>query len=292
MHVRNRTGSVARLAAPLKGLIQRFAFLLLFVSAFVLMLLGKGETLLIDRFRTGVLDFVTPVMEVLSQPAAAVANAVENMKYLYMLRTENERLREENAKLREWQAAAHRLETENASLRELLRVPAEAPARYITARVIADPGGAFVRAAIVNAGRRDGVVKGQAVMTADGLVGRIYEVGLYSARVLLVTDINSRLPVLIESSRARAILAGDNGDRPKLAFLSATVEVSVGDRIITSGQGGMFPPGLPIGTVAAIEGGVVRVEPLVDFDRLEMVRVIDFGIVEPVPISEGASRKK
>jgi rod shape-determining protein MreC len=284
---------VARLTAPIKGLIQRFAFLLLIISAFVLMLLGKGETLVIDRFRAGVLDFVAPVMEVLSQPASAVANAVENVKQLYLLHTENERLREENAKLREWQVTAQRLETENANLRELLRVPADTQSRYITARVIADPGGAFVRAAIVNAGRRHGVVKGQAAMTADGLVGRVYEVGLHSARVLLVTDINSRLPVLIESSRARAILAGDNGDRPKLSFLSASAEVSVGDRIITSGQGGMFPPGLPVGMVAAIENGVVRVAPLVDFDRLEMLRIVDFGIVEPVPVSsEGAPRKK
>lgn len=291
--MRNRTGSVARLAAPIKGLIQRFAFLLLVVSAFVLMLLGKGETLLIDRFRTGVLDFAAPVMEVLSQPAAAVANAVENVKQLYMLRTENEKLRAENAKLREWQATAHRLETENASLREFLRVPTETQARYITARVIADPGGAFVRAAIVNAGRRHGVVKGQAVMTGEGLVGRVYEVGLHSARVLLITDINSRLPVLIESSRARAILAGDNGDRPKLAFLAASADVSVGDRIVTSGQGGMFPPGLPVGTVVAVDGGIVRVAPLVDFDRIEMVRIIDFGVIEPVPVSsEGSSRKK
>jgi rod shape-determining protein MreC len=284
---------VARLTAPIKGLIQRFAFLLLVFSAFVLMLVGKGETLLIDRFRTGVLDFAAPVMEVLSQPAAAVANAVENAKHLYMLRSENERLRAENAKLREWQTTAHRLETENASLRELLRVPAETQSRYITARVIADPGGAFVRAAIVNAGRRHGVVKGQAVMTADGLVGRVYEVGLHSARVLLITDINSRMPVLIESSRARAILAGDNGDRPKLAFLAPSADVSVGDRIVTSGQGGMFPAGLPVGTVAAIDGGAVRVAPLVDFDRLEMVRIVDFGVVEPVPVSsEGAPRKK
>jgi len=284
---------VARLAAPIKGLIQRFAFLLLIVSAFVLMLLGKGETLLIDRFRTGVLDFVTPVMEVLSQPAAAVANGVENVKQLYMLRTENERLRAENAKLREWQATAHRLETENASLRDILRVPAETQSRFITARVIADPGGAFVRAAIVNAGRRHGVVKGQAVMTGEGLVGRVYEVGLHSARVLLITDINSRLPVLVESSRARAILAGDNGDQPKLSFLAASADISLGDRIVTSGQGGMFPPGLPVGAVAAIDSGVVRVAPLVDFDRIEMVRIVDFGVVEPVPVSsEGASRKK
>ena len=111
--------------------------------------------------------------------------------------------------------------------------------------------------------------------------------------MLLITDINSRLPVLIEATRARAILVGDNGDKPKLAFLSAAADVSVGDRIITSGQGGMFPAGLPIGVVASVDGTGVRVSPLVDFDRLEMVRVVDFESAVPLPPStETAPRKK
>ena len=284
---------MARLTAPIKVLVQRFAFLLLVVSAFVLMLLGKGEALLVDRFRTGVLDFAAPVMEVVSQPAAAVANAVENVKDMIHLRSENARLKAENARLVAWQSTARQLQAENATLRGLMHVPAELPERFITARVIADSGGAFVRAVIVNAGRRQGVTKGQAVMTADGLVGRVFEAGFYSARVLLITDINSRLPVLIEASRARAILVGDNGDKPKLAFLSAAADVSVGDRVITSGQGGMFPAGLPIGVVASVDGTGVRVSPLVDFDRLEMVRVVDFESAAPLPPStEVAPRKK
>lgn len=290
--MRYRAGSVARLTAPLRVLVQRFAFLLLVISAFVLMLLGKGETLLVERFRTGVLDFAAPVMEVLSQPAAAVANAVQNVKDLYWLRTENARLRTENAKLREWQATAHQLQTENTALRDFLRMAPETQARYVTARVIADPGGAFVRSAIVNVGRRHGAAKGQAVVTPDGLVGRIFEAGLHSARVLLVTDINSRLPVLIESSRARAILAGDNSDRPKLAFLAASADVSVGDRIVTSGQGGMFPPGLPVGAVSSIDGGVVRITPFVNFDRLELVRIVDYDFALPLPTSTEVAPKR
>jgi rod shape-determining protein MreC len=256
------------------------------------MLVGKGETLLVDRFRTGVLDFASPIMEVLSQPAAAVANAVQNAKDLYWLRTENARLRAENSKLREWQATAHELKVENTALRDFLRMPTDTQARFITARVIADPGGAFVRSAIVNVGRRRGVAKGQAVMTPDGLAGRIFEAGFHSARVLLVTDINSRLPVLVESSRARAILAGDNSDRPKLAFLSASADISIGDRIVTSGQGGMFPPGLPVGKVASLDGGVVRIAPFVDFDRLELVRIVDYDFTSALPPSAEVAPKR
>ena len=279
--MRYRAGSVVRLAAPLKVLVQRFAFLLLVASAFALMMLGKGDALIVERFRAGVVDLVAPAMEVLSRPAATVAAVVDETEELIALRTENARLREEIGDLREWQNAARRIGAENASLRDLLSFVPSEPARFISARVIGDTGGAFVRSMILNAGRRHGVEKGQAVVTGDGFAGRIFEAGFHSARVLLVTDINSRIPVLVESSRARAILAGDNSDRPRLAFLAANAEVAVGDRIVTSGHGGMFPMGLPVGTVAQVRDGVVRVAPLVDLDRLEFVRVVDYGRVLP-----------
>ncbi len=158
----------------------------------------------------------------------------------------------------------------------------DARARFVSARVVADPGGAFVRSKIVNSGRREGVTKGQAVITGAGLAGRIFEAGLHSARVLLITDINSRIPVVVESSRDRAILTGDNGPQPRLAFLASSAQVAKGDRIVTSGQGGLFPEGLPIGTVASVKDGVARVVPLVDFDRMEFVRVVDYPGVAPL----------
>lgn len=290
MALRNRTGSVARLAAPVKVAVQRFAYVLLVVTAFVLMLMGKGESVLIDRFRTGVVDLAAPVMSVLSRPAATVNRIVDNVHQIIDLRTENMRLREENARLLAWQSAARRLATNNAQLRDLLHFVPDAKAQFISARVVADPGGAFVRSKIVNAGQREGVHKGQAVITGDGLAGRIFEAGLHSARVLLITDINSRIPVVVESSRARAILTGDNGPEPKLAFLASSAEVAEGDRIVTSGQGGLFPEGLPVGTVASVKDGVVRIAPLVDFDRMEFVRVVDYPGVAPIGASDDEGR--
>ncbi len=289
--LRNRTGSVARLAAPVKVLVQRFAYVLLVAAAFVLMLMGNGESLLVDRFRTGVVDLTAPVMSLLSRPAATVTEIADNVRALIRLRSENARLKEENARLLAWQAAARRLAADNAQLQDLLRFVPDAKSRFVSARVVADPGGAFVRAKIVNAGRREGVAKGQAVITGAGLAGRIFEAGLHSARVLLITDINSRIPVVVESSRARAILTGDNGPEPKLAFLTSSAEVAKGDRIVTSGQGGLFPQGLPIGTVASIKDGVVRVAPLVDFDRMEFVRVVDYPGVAPLGAADEDVRR-
>jgi rod shape-determining protein MreC len=168
---------------------------------------------------------------------------------------------------------------------------------YVSARVIGDQVGAFVREVLIAAGARDGLLKGQAAMTGDGLAGRIAEVGQRSARVLLLTDINSRLPVLLERTRDRAILAGDNSNRPQLLYLKPRTELRVGDRVVTSGDGGVFPAGLPVGVVESIEDGVVSVAPFVDWDRMEYLRVVDYqlgGILtdQPATADGTASRER
>ena len=268
-----------RLAVPLKVLIQRFAFLFLILAAFGLMLLSKAETTVVERVSAIVVDVFAPILDGLSQPAAVVSDAVRTMRELTAIRDENERLRRENARLLAWQEAARRLTAQNESLMALLDFKPDPRATFIAVRVIADSGGAFVRAMLVNAGRRDGVRKGQAAVTGHGLAGRVALVGLQSARILLITDINSRVPVLVESSRDRAILAGDNSRLPRLMFLPGNAAVKSGDVIVTSGHGGVFPAGLPVGRIVLSDDGVVRVQPFVQFDRLEFVRLIDYSSV-------------
>src|SRR5258708_3452496 len=129
---------------------------------------------------------------------------------------------------------------------------------------------AYVRGALLNVGRKAGVASGQAVVTGEGLAGRIAEVGDNSARVLYVTDVNSRLPVLIERTRERAILAGDNSAQLRLTLLQSVAGVQRGDRIITSGHGGSFPVGIPVGAGVETGEGSVRVRPFGDFSRLAL----------------------
>ena len=113
---------------------------------------------------------------------------------------------------------------------------------------------------------------------ALGAPGRMMTVGKRAARVLLITDLNSRVPVVLADSRARTILVGDNSRRPRLEFLPEGIEVQPGERVTTSGHAGAFPPGLPVGQVASITDGGVRVQPFVSTDRLEYVRVLDFRL--------------
>jgi rod shape-determining protein MreC len=276
--LKQRTGSVLRFATPLRVLAQRFAFVSLVGAAFGLMMLAKADMVAIERVRTAATDAVAPILDVLSRPTAAVSEFTNRVSEAVALGAENARLREQNERLLHWQQVARRLEAENRTLRGLLNFMPPAPVSFVTARVFADPGGAFVRSALVNSGARDGVRKGQAVITGHGLVGRVAAVGKRSARVLLITDLNSRIPVLVASTRDRAVLAGDNSDRPTLVHLASEARVSPGDRIVTSGHGGAFPPGLPVGVVASVTEGEIRVQPYVQWSRLEYVRVVDFGL--------------
>lgn len=285
--MKQHSGALGRLAT-LKVLAQRFAFLSLIMASFALMLLGKADALLVERIRLAVSDTVVPILDVLSRPTAAIADVVGNIREMSSLRAENARLRDENARLMHWQTVARHLDNENRALRSQLNFIPDPDPSFITTRVIADTGGAFVHSMLINSGSRDGIRKGQAVIAGETLVGRVAEVGVRSARVLLLTDINSHIPVMLENSRAKAILTGDNSDRPRMAYLSPNTTAAPGDRVVTSGHGGAFPPGVGIGVVSSVQDGVVRVEPFIHRYQLEYVTVVDYGLAGILP-SETAS---
>jgi rod shape-determining protein MreC len=279
--------TVVRLAAPIRAWAQRFSIFLFIITAVMLMVAGRLETPVVDTIRGRVIDAFAPILEAFAAPAATTARALDALIEARDLYGENQRLREQNAVLLQWQQAALRLEAENRSLRTLLNVRPDPSVTFVTARVVAEPGGAFVRTVLVMGGRRDGVKRGQAAMSGYGMVGRVVEVGEWSSRVLLVTDLNARIPVQLEEARVRAVLAGDNGDRPRLMHLPSDAHVAVGDRVVTSGVGGMFPAGLPIGVVASVTERTIRVQPLTDLRRLEHLKILDFGlptnVLDPAP---------
>lgn len=280
--MKQHPGMVGRLAT-LRLLAQRFAFLTLVLASFALMLLGKADTIVVERLRVLIDDGISPVLQVLSRPASAVASVVNAVHDLAALRAENVRLAEENSRLMHWQTVARELDNENKALRGQLNYAPDPDSAFISARVIGDTGGAFVHSMLINAGSREGVRKGQAVIAGENLIGRIAEVGDRSARILLLTDINSHIPVVIEGSRAKAILSGDNSDRPRLAYLAPNSNPAVGNRVVTSGHGGAFPPGMPVGVIASIQDGIVRVEPFVHRYQLEYVTVVDYGLPGVLP---------
>ncbi len=287
-------GSVSRVATPVKAWAPRFAFFILVAIAFALMLLGKSDALVVQRARAVVTDAVAPMLDLLSRPVDSVSAVVAGAQELVDLRAELAELREQNDRLLQWQSAARRLEAENTQLRSLLNLVPDPKLHYISARTVGDPGGTFVRSLLVNAGAHHGVRLGQAAVTGAGLVGRVAEVGSRSARVLLITDMNSRIPVLVGDNRDRAILGGDNTTEPQLLYLGPRVVVKPGDRVVTSGHGGVFPPGIPVGLVTEVGVRGVRVEPLVQWGHMEYLRLIDYELPRILSSSDapkGAERK-
>jgi rod shape-determining protein MreC len=289
-----------RLAVPVKAISQRFVLPVLVLASVIMVVLGKADALLFERIRITFADIASPALSVISQPVAAVDRLVDRVQGALALYSENDQLRQDNARLMQWQNAAQSLTVENTRLRELLNLAPDPTVSFVSTRVIANSGGSFVRSVLIDAGSRDGLARGQAAMTGAGLAGRITEVGERAARVLLLTDRNSHVPVAFDGSRERAVLAGDNSDRPQLLYLPEQSSVKVGDRIVSSGDGGVFPPGLPIGIVASTEDGVLRVEPYAELSRLDYLRIVNYGLsgVLPQPVmprvvkSRGAARSE
>lgn len=280
-----------RISAPVRAAAQRFTLpFFVFVSA-MLIVFGKTDTLLYDDVRVALADRLAPVLETVSQPVTVVTNALQAASNAVDMYRENAALREENARLLKWEQVARHLAAENTELRDLAKLVPENAKHSIAARVIADSGGAFARNVLIDAGSRDGVERGQAAMTGEGLVGRVAEVGERTARILLLTDLNSHIPVELANTHEHAVLDGDNSEEPELVYLPSKTEVKVGERIITDGSGGVFPPGLPVGVVASVTRGVIRVEPAAELSRLELVRVVDFGLSGVLPQSVVPSPK-
>ena len=280
-----QSGAVGRLAI-LRLLAQRFAYVSLIGAAVLLMILGKADVVLIERTRTLVVDGLAPVLDALSRPASTIAQIVEEFRQMTSLRADNARLRAENQRLMHWQTVARQIQGENTVLHEQLNFIPDPDPAFVTTRVIGDMGTAFGQSLVLGVGARDGVRKGQAVLSGETLVGYIAEAGERSSRLLLLTDINAHLPVMVESTRTRAILSGDNKDRPRLKYIAGNPNIQVGDRVVTSASGAAFPPGVPIGVVSSVSEGTIRVDPFIHRYELEYVTVVDYGLGGVLPFTE------
>ncbi|HEY8611271.1 MAG TPA: rod shape-determining protein MreC [Roseomonas sp.] len=272
-----------RLSVPLRQALARLSIPVLVAAAFGTMLLGRADTLLVERGRMALADLLAPIYAVVAQPVGAVRQIVSDTQHLLNLRQETARLREENDRLHRWQAAALALEAENALLRRQLSFVPDPVPQFRTTRVVADAGGTYARAVLIATGPFLQVQKGQVALDERGLAGRVTEIGARSARILLVTDMNSRIPVVLEGSRARAMMVGTNGARPRLQHWPAGMQPQDGDRVVTSAESATFPAGLPVGVVRLGETGWPEVELFAQLDRLDLLRIFEFGLAGILP---------
>ena len=242
----------------------------------VLLILWRTDSPRLDRARMTLADKATPSMNWVNEPMAFVWHIARDWKDFAEVYQQNKRLRREIQSLRAYRETARLLEEENAKLRALNKVRLATRTTFVTADVIADSGGPFLQSALVNAGRADGIRNGAAAVDGSGLVGRVVGVGERASRLLLLTDFSSRVPVIVKPGARKAVLIGDGTSAPRLAFLDGNEKVHAGDRIETSGDGGVFPPDLPVGRVVVPQGGVARAQLLADYARLEFVRLLRY----------------
>ncbi|MFP4361177.1 MAG: rod shape-determining protein MreC [Alphaproteobacteria bacterium] len=281
-----RRASFASIVLPPRGWFERASFGGLIGLALILLLLGRAQVGVVEQATHAVRDALTPVMTAVARPSAAMHDGFAWIGRQFALAEENARLRAQVERLSQWRAEATRLEVENASLREVLHAQRRRPVPIErTATVVADSRSPFVHTRLLDTGSRDGVEQGMAAMATGGLAGRVVDVAPHSARLLLLTDFNSRLPVLVLPSRDPAILSGDNGPLPRLDFMPLTPQVQAGDRVVTSGAAGLLPVGLPVGQVVRDEAGALRVRPALDVRDLRHVRLVRSP---PLPADFGA----
>ncbi len=250
----------------------------LVAASFLLMLLGKADTMLAERARIGVADALAPIYLSISQPLAGIRSGLLEIQDLLSLQAENARLRAENDRLRRWQAVALALDAENRRLRANLHWIPDAAPSFVTARVVADAGGVYGRAVLLSTGPNHAISKGEIALDEHGLVGRVTEVGDRSARVVLITDVSSRIPVILGDSRGHAILAGTNGPRPRLMYWPDGAPPVEGETVLTSAEADALPANLPVGTVHYGINHIPEVRPVAELDRLELVRIFDYGL--------------
>jgi rod shape-determining protein MreC len=271
----------------------------LVIGAVVLIGFGAGRTPQTEVVMQTADDGAAAAGQAATGPARAGEGFFERLFGGWNAASRIEELERENRDLQQWRDLAERLAERNARYEALLRMPEDSFGEgadiehSIAAQLVLDSGGPFMRTLVANAGQVHGVQVGYIAVNENGLVGRVVSVGQRSSRVLMLDDYNSRIPVMGEASRVRAVLTGQATRRPELSlypyqlqaprmdFIVGAQSLREGERVITSGDGGLYPRGIPVGVARRENDGAWRVALAAAQRPIDFVRIIPFIPVEP-----------
>ena len=252
---------------------QRFSLIILVVLSIALLVVEKIETKPLNYFRSVIKDGIYRGSLIVSSPAKGINFVLDEVREHFNIYNEYKELKEENIELKSRISNSNFLELENTQLRKLIEEDVESPGSFVSARVMLDKKSPYLKSFILNSGSNKGIKNGMAVLHKKNFVGRIVDVNFFSSRVLLVSDLNSKIPVVIEPSGYHAILSGHNDEFPTLEFLPENHSVQFKDIVYTSGKEGIFLPGLPIGE-ARIESGKIVVSLFSDLSQITFVNIM------------------
>ena len=266
----------ARVVRPIRSIWQRFALMALMGMAFSFMIADEVEIKFLKQIKSTATYGLGTLLELGAESTAVAKETFATLSELGNFKDELVRLRRENIELKEWKYIAGSLNSQNIALRDLYNFVPLPTVKTITGRIISYSGGAFTRSILINVGSKSGARLGQAVMSSFALIGILVDVGDEYSRVLLITDLNSQIPVKIQNNSVSGILIGDNSQSAKLFFLPQESVLAEGQVVTTSGRGGILPPDLPIGLVKKTEGLKLVVEAFDDWAQSGYVRVLNY----------------
>lgn len=259
----------------------------LFAIALLLILVHKIDLGIVSGVSNGIFYITAPLIRLVSLPADALSYGYKKTAAIANVYRENERLRQENEELFLLKDKMKALKAENKILKKLLHHIDLPQTQSYTARVIAENGDAFANSLIIYLGKEaPNIKRGYAVVNNRGLIGRIDIVSGNYARVTLLTDINSKIPVVSQKSRDRGILTGNNTGELSLIFTPLLAELHKGDLLVTSGVGGGLPPDIPVARIKRVGVENITAVPLFSASSLEIVKVIAYNIMPDAATAE------
>jgi len=259
-----------------KGTQQRFSLLALAILSIVFLLVEKIETKPLDYFRSIIKDTIYRGSALVSLPAEGLSSIAEFSSKHIRIYNEYEQLKEENILLKNNISQSDYLKLENKQLRKLIEEDADTEDNFVSARVMLDKKSPYLNSFIINSGSNKEIKNGKAVLDGKNFIGRIVDVNFFSSRVLLISDLNSKIPVIVEPSGNHAILSGRGSKNAILEYLPENHKTNDGDAVFTSGKEGIFKPGIPIGEVKLVED---RVEVLF-FSNLNQISFVNINLTE------------
>ena len=254
----------------------------LFFVCILMLLADRQQKQALDSGRITPDDISAKIMGTFAAPVRGIEMLFNSAGDRARTFEQNKVLTAENERLREYEHEVLDLQTRVQIFEDLLGMdPGENEIKRVAVRSVSETNGPFVHSTLINAGQNKNIAQGNAVVTVDGLLGHVVRVGASSARILLLTDLNSHISVMSQRSRSRAIMIGTNAKRPRLDYIAPESDWQVGDRVVTSGDGGVFPSGVSIGIVEDLGKQQLRVRLFTQDKPVDWVWVYLFSPIEP-----------
>ena len=267
---RDDFGIAFRSALLQRGAAQKFSLFFLIIIAVIIFFLDVYGFSFMKPVRSIVNDGIYRVSLVVSSPSRFIPQATGKLTNLFNIKSENEKLKKALEVYRQKELSVEYLTNENKNLKKILESDDTLFKKHIVlSKVLIDKDSPYLKSIIINRGSKSGILKGMPVMDKEFLVGRIVETNYLSSRVLLLNDLNSRIPVIFGKEGVQAILKGTGGSKPALEYLPEGYVIQEGIDVFTSGKDGIFLPGSPIGTTTE-EG---EVELFSESSQLSFVKV-------------------